>query len=113
VGLLMMLVGFAWLLKGLKASAPPAAQRFWVVSAHGSGTQTVAWDLEDGDWSVVVMNEDASRGVHARISAGVKATFLGTEGWVSTGAGLLLLIGAGAVLVRTRRRTRGRAAVVA
>jgi hypothetical protein len=83
---------------GDRRPALPAEQTFWAASAHGSGTQTVAWDLEDGDWSIVVMNADGSRGVDTRISAGATVPFLGTLGWVSLGGALVLLITAGTLL---------------
>jgi hypothetical protein len=76
----------------------PADQTFWAASAHGSGTQTLAWDLEDGDWSIVVMNADGSRGVDTDISAGAKVPFLGTLGWISLGGALVLLITAGTLV---------------
>jgi hypothetical protein len=91
---------------GDRRAAPPAEQSFWAVSAHGSGTQTVAWDLQDGDWSIVVMNADGSRGVHTDISAGAKLPLLGTLGWISLGGALVLLITAGTLVylgVRTPR----------
>jgi hypothetical protein len=83
---------------GDRRPARPADQHFWAASAHGSGTQTVAWDLEDGDWSIVVMNADGSRGVDTDISAAAKVPFLGTLGWVSLGGALVLLIAAGTLL---------------
>jgi hypothetical protein len=73
--------------------ALPADQSFWAASTHGSGTQTLSWDLDEGDWSVVVMNADASRGVDARVSAGVKVPFVALA-IVSFGGALILLIGA-------------------
>ena len=91
---------------GDRRPALPADQDFWAASAHGPGTQTVAWDLQDGDWSIVVMNADGSRGVDTDISAGAKVPFLGTLGWVSLGGALVLLITAGALVylgVRTPR----------
>jgi hypothetical protein len=83
---------------GDRRPALPADQDFWAASAHGSGTQTVAWDLEDGDWSIVVMNADASRGVDTDISAGAKVPFLGTFGWLSVGGALVLLMTAGTLM---------------
>ena len=91
---------------GDRRPALPADQDFWAAAAHGSGTQTVAWDLEDGDWSIVVMNADGSRGVDTDISAGAKVPFLATLGWVALGGALLLLITAGTLVylgVRTPR----------
>jgi hypothetical protein len=83
---------------GGRRPALPADQGFWAASAHGSGTQTVAWDLEDGDWSIVVMNADGSRGVDTDISAAAKVPFLATLGWVALGGALMLLITAGTLV---------------
>ncbi len=84
----------------------PADQQFWAASAHGSGKQTVAWDLEDGDWSIVVMNADGSRGVDTEISAGAEVAFLGTAAWISLGAALVLLLGAGTLVYAGNRTPR-------
>jgi hypothetical protein len=94
---------------GERRPARPADQRFWAASAHGAGTQALTWDVEDGDWSVVVMNEDGSRSVDTAVSAGAKLPFLATAGWVSIGAGLLLLSIAGAATVLVVRRPRAMA----
>jgi hypothetical protein len=91
---------------GDRRPARPADQDFWAASAHGSGTQTVAWDLEDGDWSIVVMNADGSRGVDTDISAAAKIPFLGTLGWVSLGGALVLLITAGTLVYLGLRTPR-------
>jgi hypothetical protein len=96
---------------GDRRPAPPARQGFWAASAHGSGTQTVDWHLEDGDWSIVVMNADGSRGVDTHISAGAKLPLLGTLGWVSLGGALVLLMTAGTLLylgLRTPRPPKAR-----
>jgi len=100
---------------GDRRPALPADQDFWAASAEGSGTQTVAWDLEDGDWSIVVMNADGSRGIDADISAGAKVPFLGTLGWVSLGGALVLLITAGTLVylgVRTPRPPKAQTATL-
>jgi hypothetical protein len=91
---------------GDRRPALPADQGFWAASVHGSGTQTLAWDLEDGDWSIVVMNADGSRGVDTNISAGAKVPFLGTLGWVSLGGALVLLITAGTLVYLGARTPR-------
>jgi hypothetical protein len=96
---------------GDRRPAPPAQQTFWAASAHGAGTQTVAWNLQDGDWSIVVMNADGSRGVDTHITAGAKVPLLGTLGWVSLGGALVLLMTAGTLLyvgLRTPRPPRAR-----
>ena len=91
---------------GDRRPALPADQGFWAASAHGSGNQTVAWDLEDGNWSIVVMNADGSRGVNTEISAGAKIPFLGTLAWVSFGGALVLLITAGTFMYLGLRTPR-------
>jgi hypothetical protein len=83
---------------GAERPTPPAAQRIWEASAHGTGTQTLTWDVRHGSWSVVVMNADGSAGVDARVSAGADVPILGTIGWVALGGGLFLLVIAGALL---------------
>jgi hypothetical protein len=72
--------------RGTTAPAPATTQRFWVASATGSGEQTLRWDATDGDWRVVVMNADGSRGVKASISAGARhPSFI----YLGVGVGLL------------------------
>jgi hypothetical protein len=93
---------------GDRPLAPPAGERFWSASAHGAGTQTLTWDVDDGDWSVVVMNADGSPGVDAGVSAGAKLGFLDELGWVGIGTGLLVLAGAGGFLYLAVRRPRQR-----
>jgi hypothetical protein len=85
--------------------AMPADQSFWVASTHGSGTQTLSWDIDEGNWSVVVMNADASRGVDADVNAGIKIPF-GTLAGISFGGALILLIGAGTLLYLGLRAPR-------
>lgn len=51
--------------------APPGDLDIWEAQAQGSGPQTMIWTPAAGDWTVVVMNADASPGldVEARIGA--------------------------------------------
>ena len=72
----------------------PADSQIWVASEHGSGKQTLNWEIEDGDYSVVVMNADGSAGVDADISTGANIPFLDDIGWGAVGSGsFVLLIG--------------------
>ena len=94
-------------LDGDRAPARPAAQDFWAASAQGPGRQTLTWDVDDGDWSVVVMNADASRGVDADVKAGAQVDFLDSAGWGSLIAGLFVLSVAALLAflgIRTRER---------
>ena len=84
--------------------AAPAGEDFWVASTHGEGRQTLDWDVEEGDWSVVVMNTDGSRGVDADVSAGVSVGFLEPLGWSLLGGGALLLLVAAGVGVAGLRQ---------
>jgi len=90
---------------GNSTPATPTSQTFWVVSEHGSGTQTLEWELETGNWVLVLMNADGSAGVDVSGSIGVKAPWVF---WVGLGfliGGIvLLIIGVGLVLLATRRR---------
>ena len=61
---------------GDEAPSPPDEQTFWVASASGPGTQTVAWDLESGRWMAVIMNADATSGVTVDASAGAQTDLL-------------------------------------
>jgi hypothetical protein len=54
----------------------PGTQGFWAAHSQGTGTQTLTWDVDEGDWSLVVMNADGSAGVHTDISAGVDLPFV-------------------------------------
>src|SRR5207237_4817058 len=88
---------------GRAPQAPPTEQSFWAASASGVGTQTLTWKVRDGDWSVVLMNADGSRGVAADVDLGAKLSFLL---WVAIGlliGGALLLGGAIALIVLAAR----------
>lgn len=91
---------------GGSPQAPPTDQSFWAASASGVGTQTLTWKIRDGDWSIVVMNADASRGVAADIDLGAKLSFLL---WVAIGmliGGVLVTGGSTALIVLAARRPR-------
>jgi hypothetical protein len=83
----------------------PIDQRFWAASASGVGTQTLTWKVRDGDWSVVLMNADGSRGVAADLDLGAKLSFLL---WVAIGLllGGLLVVGGSTGLIVLAARTR-------
>lgn len=66
----------------------PATQRFWRVFAQGPGPQTIEWDVEPGEWALVLMNADGSAGIDLEGSVGAKVPWLF---WVGLG---LLIAGA-------------------
>ena len=69
----------------------PAAAAIWVAESTGPGTRVLAWTPTAGDWTVVIMNADASRGLTVRGDVGATVPAL-------TGIAVGLLVG-GAVLV--------------
>ena len=90
-----------------RATAPrPARARRVRPRPSGSGQRPARapdrrpskWDIEDGDWSIVVMNADGSSGVQADISAGAKVPYLNEIGWSALGGGRILVIAAAALL---------------
>jgi hypothetical protein len=89
---------------GGRVSGAPADQGIWAASTHGAGTQTLNWKVQDGKWSVVVMNADGSRGVDASVSAAAKIDWLDTVGWALIGGGVLLAAGGAALIVSGSRR---------
>jgi hypothetical protein len=76
----------------LAPATPPGARDFWVAQSSGTGRQSLAWEPERGDWTVVVMNADARAGVDVDVAVGATVPILG---W---GAAVLLLLG-GTLLV--------------
>jgi Domain of unknown function (DUF4389) len=58
------------------APSLPATQAFWQADATGTGTQTLTSTVASGQWIVVLMNADGSRGIAADVSVGATAPFL-------------------------------------
>lgn len=95
--------------RGSATPAPPATRDLWVASRQGTGEQRLTWDVQDGDWSVVVMNADGSANVDADVAAGADLPIVGALATGSLIGGLVLLAGGGALLaggLRTPRRRR-------
>ena len=93
---------------GSRRAAEPGNQRFWAASAQGAGTQTLTWDVEHGNWSVVVMNADASPGVDVELRAGAEVPFLEPVGWGALIAGLVSFALAALLVVLGLRAPRRR-----
>jgi hypothetical protein len=91
---------------GTARPGAPGQQGFWAASASGAGRQTLTWDVRHGDWSVVVMNADGSRGVDAGVSAGADVPIISTLGWSALGIGAGLALTAGGLLFLGIRRPR-------
>jgi hypothetical protein len=78
--------------------AAPATAIDWAAQTSGTGTQSLSWSPQAGDWAVVVMNADATPGVSVRMDVGATAPGLGplAVGLLATGA--LGLAGAAALV---------------
>jgi hypothetical protein len=61
---------------GEAPSTPPSEQAFWAASTEGSGPQTLTWELEQGEWTVVIMNADTSPGVTVDAAAGARTELM-------------------------------------
>ena len=84
---------------GTREPGAPASAGFWSASASGPGEQVVRWELESGDWAVVVMNADGSPGVIANASVGVRAAWLDELSIALLIAGVVLAAAAAALIV--------------
>lgn len=78
--------------QGTQQPPLPSGQNFWVASATGTGEQVLDWNIQSGNWSVVVMNADASSEISADLKAGFRSELFGpiAAGLLATGAILLV-----------------------
>ncbi|MEB7504855.1 hypothetical protein [Arthrobacter koreensis] len=97
--------------QGASEPLPPGDQDFWAAQASGTGVQELSWNLQTGDWTVVVMNADGAAPVAADLQAGFRAGWLGplaTGLWIGAVflvcAGAALLVGGIVLLRRTPPR---------
>lgn len=86
--------------------AAPTDQTFWTAQATGSEA-TLTWDLEDGDWTVVLMRADAGKGVAADVSTGAELPVLNAViAVLFILAGMFLVAGALLIAIPIRSATR-------
>ncbi len=78
---------------GSAAPVPPASSDIWVAQASGTGQQQVVWPSESGDWTVVVMNADATPGLGIRADVGATTPALTGVAAGLLAAGAVLLLG--------------------
>ncbi|MFE3997675.1 hypothetical protein ACFX43_02600 [Nocardioides sp. YIM B13467] len=77
----------------------PADAGFWTASASGTGPQTLTWEVESGDWTLVVMNADGHAPVTAVAAIGATLPMLGIAIGVLLGVGGVLLLVSLALLI--------------
>ncbi len=91
---------------GTSTPAPPGDQAFWVTQASGEASQGVTWDLEPGNWAIVVMNADATTDVVADIELGGQVDYLVPIGIGLVIGGIVLLAMAAAMIIGGVGRTQ-------
>ncbi|MCT9868231.1 DUF4389 domain-containing protein [Paenarthrobacter aurescens] len=77
---------------GSSTPATPGAQQFWAASASGTGEQELTWNIAPGNWTVVVMNADASDGVSADLQAGFRSDLMRPAAMGLLFAGVLAIL---------------------
>ena len=93
---------------GTSAPQSPTSETFWQAAVQGPGKQTLTWELEPGDWLVVLMNTDASRGLDLSGSVGARAPWLlGVGIGLLTGGAVLVAVGVLTIALVARRARAG------
>jgi hypothetical protein len=92
---------------GTGVPAAPAAALLWAARAQGTGSLTLTWAVRDGDWTVVVMNADASPGLSVRAEAGLSALALPWLAGEMLAAGLLTGVAAVVLIIVPVRLASG------
>ncbi len=89
--------------------SPPPEQSFWAAWSIATDRQNLTWDVERGDWTIVVMNADASAGIEVTAEFGISIPVLL---WVGIGMIIASVVvgGFAAGLLVYAFRSRGGAA---
>ena len=90
-------------LPGEAPTTAPAGAVTWAAQASGTGPQGVVWSLEEGDWTIVVMNADGSADVAVDLAAGAEFPAIGTVVAVLLSLGGCLLILAAVLIIGALR----------
>ena len=83
---------------GEAPSQAPATETFWEASITGSGTQTLEWEPEEGNFWFVVMNADGSSDVDVDMQMGAKIPFLRYIGNMLFVGGFISLVVGGLII---------------
>src|SRR3954452_18294920 len=90
--------------EGTAKPRPPATQSFWVAKSSGSSA-AIDWKVRDGNYRVVVMNADGSRGVQTESEFSVQVPHLASAATVALILGVVI-VGGGIVLMAIPSRRR-------
>jgi hypothetical protein len=90
---------------GTAPTTLPGAAVDWTAQTSGTGTQTLHWNAQDGDQTVVAMNTDGSPSVSGRVvSSTVTLRALPTlAAGVLTGGAILLAVAVALIVTPVRR----------
>ena len=91
---------------GTATPGAPAGESLWVVSVEGPGIQMLDWSIEQGEWSVVAMNADASSGVDVSLVLGARLSNFVWVAWGVFAFGVISLLGGGYLVVRGSGRLK-------
>jgi hypothetical protein len=84
----------------------PGQQDFWVAKQEGSGSQTLEWQVQGGNWTAVMMNADGSAEITAAVSLGARFGALLYIAIGLTVVGVVLLAVGVVLIVLGARRPR-------
>ena len=87
---------------GTASAAPPADQGIWAVSATGKAP-SLRWEIPPGDWTLVLMREDAQSSIDVTVRGSVTIKPLGPIGFGVLAVGVLVLAGGVWVTIRAAR----------
>jgi hypothetical protein len=91
---------------GTAPTSLPAEQDFWVARATGTGDQQLVWPVENGDWTLVLMNADGRVQVVGDVAVGATVPALG---WIwptlLVAAAVGLVVGSLLLVLAFRRGT--------
>lgn len=83
----------------------PAEQNIWVASSTSSDAE-LSWEIRDGHYEVVMMNADGSTNVQAQTRFGVSLPDSTALWSLVIGAGVVIMVIGGVVVVAASRRDR-------
>jgi len=94
-------------LDGERRPTAPGEASFWVARTESSTATDLTWAVDDGDWTVVVMNADGTPGVDVRARVGIKVDWIVPIAIVLLIVAVLLLaVGTVLAVVATNPRPR-------
>jgi hypothetical protein len=96
-------------IEGTRLPSDPTKQTIWVTSVTGKGTQTLNWDIRNGNYSLILMNADGSKPIEATVALGIKmpAVLKGVGIGLLTGGIVLLILGGILIYISLHKRRTG------